>query len=644
MKNNKNGFTLVELIAVITVLAIILVIATPSVIGIVTSSRKDSFGLSVKNIGKTIEHTMLEDTAIVCDGRKYDIQILEMSNLKRLTGTWSCTNKLDEFVYSFTVTDGEFYVQLTSGQLNDDDFVIEDYEGPKMKFNDLLVDNYKIGDTISLSVSDVEVINATSTTFSVYENGVLLVSDVTEYSYDVKKVVDFSVVYSATNEISDIQMTRTINIQGSNIQESVLDDLVSSGDGLYEFGEDDHRYVGNITDNYVWYSGYMWRIVGLDDGNVKLVTDENITTLTYNKYQWGAAIYEDSYAEQWLEKIFLPSLNNYASIAKNSVVCLDGASSSTSERTSCTNKLETNVGLLSLDEYNFSNGANGYLNNEQLFYTLTPAQQDYLIYVISETGEVHSQGALGTINYFGYRPTITLNDNTSFIGGDGNEENPYILGVSNQAVQQNNTYVSNKNSGEYIEINGNLWRISSIDSQGVKIVLNDLYSNEAGETQKFLWGTEVMYTTTSGIGQSLNTDVYNDLFTESDKTLVNENAKWYIKNYTDAKTAETTPLENPINTLADYSNYTIASVGMLNIGEILSTQNTDSETSRYWVLSISDYSSNDYNWYLGEKGQGFANSDSLNVQLSVKPSVYLLPSVKVVLGDGTLNNPYKLEK
>ena len=48
--NNKKGFTLIELIAVIIVLSIIALIATPIVTGIMESSRKKAYDNIVTNI------------------------------------------------------------------------------------------------------------------------------------------------------------------------------------------------------------------------------------------------------------------------------------------------------------------------------------------------------------------------------------------------------------------------------------------------------------------------------------------------------------------------------------------------------------------------------------------------------------------
>ena len=40
---------------------------------------------------------------------------------------------------------------------------------------------------------------------------------------------------------------------------------------------------------------------------------------------------------------------------------------------------------------------------------------------------------------------------------------------------------------------------------------------------------------------------------------------------------------------------------------------------------------------------GYIESSSAYGAAAIRPSVYLLPSVKIISGDGTSSNPYKLE-
>ncbi len=77
MLKNKKGFTLVELLAVIVILAIILAIAVPSISSMITNSKKSSFEANVKMIITGISYQMLEATANGTAGPDVDTDILD---------------------------------------------------------------------------------------------------------------------------------------------------------------------------------------------------------------------------------------------------------------------------------------------------------------------------------------------------------------------------------------------------------------------------------------------------------------------------------------------------------------------------------------------------------------------------------------
>jgi type IV pilus assembly protein PilA len=58
-----KGFTLVELLAVIVILAIILAIAVPSITGITNTASRDTFIENGKLIIKAIEYKALQDSS-----------------------------------------------------------------------------------------------------------------------------------------------------------------------------------------------------------------------------------------------------------------------------------------------------------------------------------------------------------------------------------------------------------------------------------------------------------------------------------------------------------------------------------------------------------------------------------------------------
>ena len=78
MNINKRGFTLVELLAVMVILAIILAIAVPTISGILEESRKSSFESDAKMVLKGIDYKKLEkedydETSLTIDNIKPDL-------------------------------------------------------------------------------------------------------------------------------------------------------------------------------------------------------------------------------------------------------------------------------------------------------------------------------------------------------------------------------------------------------------------------------------------------------------------------------------------------------------------------------------------------------------------------------------------
>ena len=63
MKSKKNGFTLVELLAVIAVLGLILIIAIPKVMDTLNTQKKRTLELTTKSIIKAAEEKYLENNA-----------------------------------------------------------------------------------------------------------------------------------------------------------------------------------------------------------------------------------------------------------------------------------------------------------------------------------------------------------------------------------------------------------------------------------------------------------------------------------------------------------------------------------------------------------------------------------------------------
>ena len=115
-KNNKNGFTLVELLAVIVVLAIILVIAIPNVTRLIENSKEGSFE---KTVLLTYDAIKIHTTQTsFTTGNIADLPTLDTA--EELEGTWSIDD--DGVILVCNMTNGKYSI---SGCSEMEDVVVE---------------------------------------------------------------------------------------------------------------------------------------------------------------------------------------------------------------------------------------------------------------------------------------------------------------------------------------------------------------------------------------------------------------------------------------------------------------------------------------------------------------------------------------
>ena len=157
--------------------------------------------------------------------------------------------------------------------------------------------------------------------------------------------------------------------------------LASVGEnGNVDTSDPDQTFItGTDPNNYIWYSGKLWRAVSIDpsDNSVKLVTQWNISGIPYNSSNNTA--FAGSYMESWLNDTsvdgFFRNLRDYSRFIKtdsNWNATMTTATTKPAETTMVTDP----VGLLNMYEYTMSyNGTTsteGYLNNGLYWWLLTP--------------------------------------------------------------------------------------------------------------------------------------------------------------------------------------------------------------------------------------------------------------------------------
>ena len=261
-----------------------------------------------------------------------------------------------------------------------------------------------------------------------------------------------------------------------------LKNIINYGDGLYELEGEKYYYKGSDVSNYILYSDVLWRIVDVSKDGIKIVAEDNQTSLV-----WGINTdYENSYVNQWLNDKYLNGLYQKEEYINKYEWCNEKVDIN---NYNCENKITNYVGLLSTEEYIRAGGKNSYLNNESFWWTVNISNPDEVIYV-NDSGEIDNKSKNNDSYYsYGVRPVIVLNSNTNYIGGNGTKEDPYII-ENNIDIEINNHSI-----GTYLSYKGYNWRVMEINDEYTKVILDGYIMDENGEVLKLDYQSSKEYLT-----------------------------------------------------------------------------------------------------------------------------------------------------
>ena len=420
--------------------------------------------------------------------------------------------------------------------------------------------------------------------------------------------------------------------------------LASVGsNGAIDTSDSEQTFItGTDPNNYIWYSGKLWRAVSIDpsDNSVKLVTQWNISSIPYNSENNNS--FQGSYMEQWLNDTsvdgFLGNLREPEKFIKTDSVW-NATLTTDSTKPEKTTMVTNAVGLLNTYEFskNYETVQNGYLNNELNFWLLTPYSQNLVTVV-------HYDGTLSADNPVvssGIRPSVNLKSNIKIVSGTGTSDDPYRLQGDNDKPVQG-TLLSTRYSGEYIKFGAgenSLYQIVSHETENNTKIASAEPLKVDGEYKSLSFGNSVTFSKNNTIGSFLNNEYLSDssyLSNEQEKMIVDETT-WYLgtvgyDNYKMAKYSDLTT-----NTLT--SENTTAKVGILRTGELNFGQ-FDSNSNNTSYLSLTPFNSN---YIRGLAYYCYANNGyEVTFPLAIKPAMNLKSNVIITGGDGTKNNPFTL--
>lgn len=371
--------------------------------------------------------------------------------------------------------------------------------------------------------------------------------------------------------------------------------MIKEGENIY--------YSGKALNNYLYYSNRYYRIVGVEDNKVVLVDDSIATILKYNNP------FEESDIYLWLNKkdensgVYYDSLDNPGEYLANTITCIDNYSGSD---ITCENKVESLVGLLSINQYIRANNETGnYLNNDNYYWFVNRTSEEENWYVNSDNEIDYTSKD----NIYGVRPTITLKEDILYYGGTGTYYDPYFVNEDDMNSIENGIGTEIKYNS-YINYSDNTWKVIGVYEDKYKLVLNNTLDKMVFSSRSNVYNIS----DNNSLASYLNNDFYNTL---DKKYLVA--GDFYIGSYDESYNNK-------------YSNKVNANVGLLEIGDLYINDFTNS----YTLIN----NGKGKNVYTVINGRLYA--DSYKNENLVRPVIYLSKNIKILSGNGNIDNPYEV--
>mgnify|MGYP004467448817 CR=1 FL=1 len=452
---------------------------------------------------------------------------------------------------------------------------------------------------------------------------------------------------------------------------AVGDDNMTASNTILSKGhqEDDSDYyvVEDATDNYIWYSGKLWRAVSVNkkEHTLKMITQWNISSISYS--DGNSSAFQGSHMEQWLNDTsvdgFLGNLRDYKKFIKTdskwnaSALNCDPASCELSREIPETTMVTDAVGLLNTYEV----ARVGYNNegstaeNTLTWSTLTPEYDDgdsiFKVY--------QNNNGLGQITIYnagemsGIRPVVNLLPTVKIVAGTGTEDDPYRLEGDND-TDLTGTLLSNRYSGEYVKFgNGDnrLYRI--VSHEGHNTNSDDILTKLTSAVPIKISGSYVTTTFDRGGSSTFsgNTTISNfleenkrdylnmDDTTEDYSQDLLDPYKMFIAPYTQGtsyrliKYTDTTMNE-------ESTNYVDSEIGLLRVGELMAGQfDTINNNTEYWLLNSTDSSV-----YNVENNGNLNTAAPANATYGIKPALFIQPYAVITGGTGTKTNPFTIKR
>ena len=240
--------------------------------------------------------------------------------------------------------------------------------------------------------------------------------------------------------------------------DTITDLLPSNPDELYKDENGDIRYYGKNPNNYVLFNNELWRIIGVIDGKIKIVRNENLGNKAWASN--GYNNWNNSSLKSYLNGEYYNSIDGtYKNMISEETYYLGGATQDNyqtltasgyynAERDSTQvysgNPASTKqyIGLMYPSDYGYAAGSS-CLSTALYIYDVSCKNSDYLFSGVTEwlqAPDASNSRTAAILISAGYvspndgvlysravRPVLYLTSETQITGGDGSSLNPFEL-------------------------------------------------------------------------------------------------------------------------------------------------------------------------------------------------------------------------
>ena len=370
----------------------------------------------------------------------------------------------------------------------------------------------------------------------------------------------------------------------------------------------------------------LFRIINVNtDGSVKLISEDITNNLRYTEEK-----YKDSNIDKWLNSVFLPSITS-SNYLVQSDYCVGSIASTQDTTNSCSEKITSKVGLLSVDEYNktLANGISSINHNNNTYSVLANKTNN-------ETLVVNEYKQVVTINNIllpPIKPVITVKANIYITSGDGSKTNPYKL--EDYTYGKEHDKINTRIVGEYFNYSGVTFRIIGKDSKNnVKAIMTEPLMNNTTNVPLMvsLYG--------------INNYKYNNTDTNNPGYIINNNYIDYI-NEKSLLSGDYKIITNEMNVSYDKfkSTKTTTKLMLASTLDLFSGLNISFENNSRKIQLFSDVSPTENSIFMLNviDGMGFEVPKSSYDNYAFRLVTILNGNLTLASGRGTHNSPYILK-